>query len=78
MADRCPVEKRLAETVSNVLARLVELTTAQLQAFREDRQADLSRLDKELENTVGEKERAIGRLDEHRTEHGCFQRQGTE
>lgn len=73
MADRCPVEKALAEAVSAVLTRLVELTTAQLRAFQEQREADVSRLDKELENTIGEKERAIGRLDEHRNEHGCFQ-----
>jgi hypothetical protein len=71
MADRCPVEKRLAEAVSSVLTQLVELTTAQLRAFQEHREAEVSRLDKELEMTVGEKERAIGRLDEHRREHGC-------
>jgi hypothetical protein len=72
MADRCAVEKKLAEEVSAILARLVELTTTHLQGFREDRQPDVSRLDKELENTVGEKERALGALDQHRKEHGRF------
>lgn len=74
MADRCPVEERLAETVSGILTHLIELTTAQLHSFREHRDEDLSRLDKELENAMGEKERAIGALDEHRKEHWCFQR----
>jgi len=73
MANRCPVEQGLADAVGAILTRLVELTTAQLQAFQEQREADVSRLDKELENAVGEKERAIGRLDEHRRKHGCFQ-----
>ena len=57
MADRCLVEEKLTEAVSNVLTRLIELTTAQLQAFRQGRESDLSHLDKELENAVGEKER---------------------
>lgn len=74
MGDRCPVEERLAKTVSAILTHLIEITTAQLQAFREHRDEDLSRLDKELENTFGEKERTIGALDEHRKEHGCFRR----
>ena len=48
MADRCPVEKRLADDVAAILTRLVELTTAQLQALQEQREADVSRLDKVL------------------------------
>jgi hypothetical protein len=28
-------------------------------------------IDKEIENTLGEKERALGALREHQREHGC-------
>ncbi len=74
MADPCRVETKLAQAAAVILTRLIELTTAQLEASREGRRGDVLRLDKELENTVGDKERALGALDEHRKEHGCFQR----
>ncbi|MGH9558245.1 MAG: hypothetical protein ACRD30_03330 [Bryobacteraceae bacterium] len=53
-----------------VLARIVALTTAQLDAFRQDNRGELMRLDRDLENAMGEKERNLGALYEHRKEHG--------
>jgi hypothetical protein len=35
------------------------------------RQTEFMKIDKELENTVGEKERAIGALRQHAEEQGC-------
>jgi hypothetical protein len=46
------------------------LTTDQLAAFRRRDDSTFMRLDKELELTIGLKERTIGALREHRREHG--------
>ena len=48
------------QRVQDVLARVTHLTTAQLNAFRANDQATFMRLDKELENAMGTKERTIG------------------
>jgi hypothetical protein len=66
--DRC---KELVETVDEVLKKLVALTKDQLTAFRKRDHGAFMRLDKELELTVGHKERSIGALREHRLEHGA-------
>jgi hypothetical protein len=57
-------------TVDEVLNKLVTLTGNQLTAFRERDSSAFMHLDKELELTVGHKERSIGALREHRREHG--------
>ena len=68
----CPVEQRLADDVSGALARIVELSKAQYEAFHRNDEGELMRLDKELELAFGEKERSIGALRQHREEHGCW------
>jgi cell division septum initiation protein DivIVA len=60
---------RLQGEVQGTLSRLVELTTAQLNAFRAQDHAAFVRLDKELENTMGTKERIIGAARQHEREH---------
>ena len=70
-AERCPQHHNLDNEVQTVLQKLVELTGAQLKAFREQNDREFMRLDKELENAMGEKERAIGALQQHMEEHGC-------
>ena len=54
-----------------MLRKLVELTTAQRAAFAASNSAEFMRLDKELENTMGTKERTIGAFKQHVYEHGC-------
>lgn len=53
-----------------MLDELISLTTAQSEAFKAGDMEGFARLDKELENIVGSKERCIGALREHRREHG--------
>jgi hypothetical protein len=65
--ETCPEYVRLQAEVEAVLEKLVQLTTLQLNAFL----ASVMRLDKELELTVGMKERTIGALREHGKEHRC-------
>jgi hypothetical protein len=69
--ERCAEYARLAVRVGEVLERLTNLTQAQLSAFRANDHGTLMRLDKELENTVGEKERRIGAMRQHASEHKC-------
>lgn len=67
----CADYKKLQSEVTDVLAQLVELTRRQLLAFQSDERGLFMQLDKELENTVGRKERTIGALREHVKTHGC-------
>jgi hypothetical protein len=67
----CSDYKRLESQVNDVLALLVELTRRQLLAFQADDRTLFVQLDKELENTMGRKERTIGALREHARSHGC-------
>lgn len=70
-SEKCAELARLEESVRSVLQQLIELTAAQLEAFRTRDQPEFLRLDKELENTIGLKERRIGALRQHGQEHGC-------
>ena len=70
-ARGCPEYQQLQKEVSEALSKIAELTTAQLQAFRLNDQVSFSRLDKELENAMGRKERTIGAARQHAKEHGC-------
>ena len=62
---------RLRSEVENVLGNLAQVTTLLLELFRKDESQKYKHLDKELELTVGEKERAVGALRQHIKEHKC-------
>jgi hypothetical protein len=65
----CTECERLHDEVRDVLARIAQLTTAQLAAFRSNDNAAFMRFDKELEIAMGAKERAIGALRQHERDH---------
>ena len=67
----CPEYIRLRSEVENVLGNLAQVTTLLLELFRKDESQKYKHLDKELELTVGEKERAVGALRQHIKEHKC-------
>lgn len=69
--DNCPEYDRLHAEVENVLGNLAQTTTVLLELFRSKDFNGVHRLDKELELTVGEKERCIGALRQHIREHNC-------
>jgi hypothetical protein len=72
MADHnCAEYKQLQKEVETHLTKITELTTSQLRAFQLNDQITFARLDKELENAMGEKERRIGAARQHAKEHGC-------
>jgi hypothetical protein len=71
LMDKCPEYNRLHAEVENVLGNLAQTTTLLLELFRSKDLNGVRRLDKELELTVGEKERCIGALRQHIKEHNC-------
>jgi hypothetical protein len=71
MAETCAEYARLQAEVKAVLEALATLTTQQLDAFQKHEQSRFMQLDKELENTVGLKERSIGALRQHVRDHKC-------
>jgi hypothetical protein len=69
--ENCPEYDRLHAQVENVLGNLAQTTALLLELFRSKDVSGVHRLDKELELTVGEKERCIGALRQHVREHKC-------
>jgi hypothetical protein len=61
----------LRSTVTAILERIDRLTQEQIDSLKNADDERLLALDKELETTFGEKERAFGALFHHREEHGC-------
>ena len=75
-AAKCEEYERLRAEVLATLTKISELTGAQLDAFKQNDVARLMHLDKQLENEMGTKERALGAARQHIEEHGC-QREDT-
>ena len=73
---KCPEYANLESEVTDSLEHLVKLTQKQLETFQAHDQALFMRLDKELENAVGAKERKIGALRQHVKDHKCFPPEG--
>jgi hypothetical protein len=59
----------LEGAVQDILVKVVELATAELNAFRGHRLDEMMRADKELETAIGEKERRLGAYFHHREHH---------
>ena len=71
LMSNCPEYDRLSIEVENVLGNLAQVATLLLDLFRSRDLTGVYGLDKELEITVGEKERCIGALRQHVKEHNC-------
>jgi hypothetical protein len=70
MSPECSRCEELCAAADQILEKLNILTIDQLAAFRRRDDSTFMRLDKELELTIGLKERTIGASREHRREHG--------
>lgn len=68
---QCEEYDRLQSDVEQVLADITQVTTLQMQLFRDHDIPRLTRVDKELELLVGRKERAFGALRQHAADHKC-------
>lgn len=69
--SNCAEYNRVVLRVENVLGNLAQVTTMLLDLFRAGNYSACRRLDIQLELAVGEKERSIGALRQHMTEHKC-------
>jgi hypothetical protein len=67
----CNAYDRLQLEVQRVLEGLSKLAESQLAAFRASDSQAVTRLDKELENMVGHKERMLGAMRQHVKDHRC-------
>jgi len=68
---KCADYAQLENVVNENLEALLKLATHQLEIFKSKDYAAFMRLDKDLENMVGKKERSVGALRQHAKEHGC-------
>ena len=68
---RCAEYDRLSSQVAQILSKLSQLTTQQADLFQTGDFQGFKNLDREVELTLGEKERAIGALGQHMSEHKC-------
>jgi len=73
--NRCSEYEKLSSRVDEMLKKLAETTSLQLEIFRSKKPGEFMRVDKELELMVGEKERRIGALQQHVAEHQCHERE---
>lgn len=70
-SNNCPEYSRLEAEVDSVLEKLVEMAQLQLETFRSKNLESFMRVDRNIELTVGHKERVVGAFKEHVREHHC-------
>lgn len=71
MAEQCQEYAHLQHELQLTLQTLSDLTKAMLDAFRANDRSAFARLDKDLETSVGRKERIVGALRQHIKDHKC-------
>jgi tetrahydromethanopterin S-methyltransferase subunit G len=67
----CRIKDRLQNLVQHILFEIATLSREEAEILKTGDQKRINEIDKRLENLVGEKERALGAVKQHRTEHGC-------
>jgi hypothetical protein len=67
----CAIRDALIAEAEDNLLRLAELAKAEASAIRTQSHSVQLEIDLQIEHYLGEKERALGRLHQHRIEHGC-------
>ena len=67
----CHIQQTLIETVQSHLEQLAELSRAAKDALTDRDEPRTAEIDQRIEDELGLKERAMGALRQHRTEHGC-------
>ena len=67
----CILQQELIEEARRHLIRLSELARREAAAIAANDTGLILAIDKEIEIALGEKERCLGALRQHQTEHGC-------
>ena len=68
---KCGVRLQIEEQVRHVLRKLATLAAEEADLVASGDEPKMDAVDEELENVLGEIERTIGALKQHRAEHGC-------
>jgi hypothetical protein len=71
MDQICARQQELIAEVQSHLMRLAELAREEAAVIARKDDEMWLKLDQEIENELGKKERSLGALKEHRKEHGC-------
>jgi hypothetical protein len=71
MKPDCAEREALQDEGRRQLQRVLDIANQQIEALRAGDQKELIDLDKTLEISFGDKERALGALRQHLKEHGC-------
>jgi hypothetical protein len=75
MTNGCEKREELLKQAQEILDKIHKLTAKQMAIVDESGVGErFLRVDRELELTMGEKERAVGALREHDEEHGCLEK----
>jgi hypothetical protein len=69
--NKCGVRLQLEEGVRELLRKLAVLASEEADIVPSGDDPRMDAVDREIENILGEKERAVGALKYHRAEHGC-------
>jgi hypothetical protein len=71
MNGRCVERDKLMDRVQATLASLADLANEEKVAMRSGNHDRADAVDKLIETTIGDKERAIGAYRQHLNDHGC-------
>jgi hypothetical protein len=67
----CKTRQRLEDLAQHHLRELAALAHEEAEILKTGDEERILAIDKRIEHTLGQKERVIGALQEHRGEHGC-------
>lgn len=67
----CAERDTLIDSTQECLLRLADLARHQAEALCNGSTNVVMAIDKQIEQTLGEKERSLGALLQHRQDHGC-------
>jgi hypothetical protein len=67
----CDERDGLIGKTEETLLKMADLAKNQAEALRNGNENVVMAIDKQIEMTLGDKERLLGALQEHRAEHGC-------
>lgn len=69
--ETCKEREDLTNTARQTLSDILRCTDEIMAALDKGHIKELATLDVSLETAFGQKERAFGRLEQHRKDHGC-------
>jgi hypothetical protein len=69
--EKCAGRVELETRIKDLLRNLAALAAQEADLVSSEDEPRMDAVDQEIETVLGEKERSIGALKQHRSEHGC-------